>query len=334
MSATINKIAQLSGVSRGTVDRVLHGRGKVNPKTEKRVLICAQELGYTPNRAGVALAVKKKKHNIAVIICTDRNPFFEDVLKGINSMAEEYKHYGMTVQLHLLHNIDPQEQLAVIESVREDISGLIITPVDNIAIKGALNSLDIPIINLNTDIEGTNRISYVGTDYQKGGRLAAGMVKLLKPEGATVGVINGSKKLYSHSLRGQGFSQELEGGSYKIISAGFCEDDDLMAYEVTTKLLEENSAIDVIFIAAGGVSGSCRAVMEHEQSEISIICFDSVPTTVELMKQGLIKATICQSPSKQGENAMQIMLEFLVTGKTPETGDCILEHEIRIKQNY
>ena len=59
--ATIKEIAELAGVSRGTVDRVLNKRGAVNPKTEAKILEIAKALDYKPNRAGIVLAAQKKK---------------------------------------------------------------------------------------------------------------------------------------------------------------------------------------------------------------------------------------------------------------------------------
>ncbi len=57
---TIKDIADLAGVSRGTVDRVLNHRGDVNPKTVAKVNEIAQALNYRPNKAGLALAAQKK----------------------------------------------------------------------------------------------------------------------------------------------------------------------------------------------------------------------------------------------------------------------------------
>lgn len=42
-------IAKLAGVSRGTVDRVLHNRGQVRPETEEKVQAVMQELDFQPN---------------------------------------------------------------------------------------------------------------------------------------------------------------------------------------------------------------------------------------------------------------------------------------------
>lgn len=58
--ATIREIAELAGVSRGTVDRVLNHRGSVNAATAALVNDIAKKLDYKPNRAGIALAAQRK----------------------------------------------------------------------------------------------------------------------------------------------------------------------------------------------------------------------------------------------------------------------------------
>lgn len=57
---TIKDIADLAGVSRGTVDRVLNNRGAVHPKTAEKIMEIVRALDYRPNKAGLALAAQKK----------------------------------------------------------------------------------------------------------------------------------------------------------------------------------------------------------------------------------------------------------------------------------
>ena len=66
--ATIKQIAELAGVSRGTVDRVLNNRGSVNANTAARVREIAEKLNYKPNKAGLMLAAQKKNLKIGVIL--------------------------------------------------------------------------------------------------------------------------------------------------------------------------------------------------------------------------------------------------------------------------
>ena len=71
-------IAKLAGVSRGTVDRVLHNRGQVRPETEEKVRAVMQELDFQPNALGRAFYLSRKKNKI-------REPDFQkQVMQGVN----------------------------------------------------------------------------------------------------------------------------------------------------------------------------------------------------------------------------------------------------------
>ena len=65
---TIKQIAEICGVSRGTVDRVINGRGKV--KEEKRALILQtmEKFGYQPNPAARALVSQRQSPIVGIII--------------------------------------------------------------------------------------------------------------------------------------------------------------------------------------------------------------------------------------------------------------------------
>ena len=81
MRVTIRQIAEESGVSRGTVDRVLNNRGKVRPEVEERVRKVAQELGYKPNFH--ARAMVKNGINIALISTRQPHQYIDMVMKGM-----------------------------------------------------------------------------------------------------------------------------------------------------------------------------------------------------------------------------------------------------------
>ena len=66
--ATIKDIADLAGVSRGTVDRVLNNRGAVNSQTAEKIMEIVRALDYRPNKAGTDLAAQKKTYRIGVIL--------------------------------------------------------------------------------------------------------------------------------------------------------------------------------------------------------------------------------------------------------------------------
>ena len=68
MSVTLKQIAEIAGVSRGTVDRALHNRGRVSEEVAQRIRKIADDLGYCPNEVGQALAKTRRQIRLGMII--------------------------------------------------------------------------------------------------------------------------------------------------------------------------------------------------------------------------------------------------------------------------
>ena len=64
---TIFDVAKRAGVSKGTVDRVLHNRGEVSKKSADKVREAIKALNYEPNMYASLLATKKNRE-IACLI--------------------------------------------------------------------------------------------------------------------------------------------------------------------------------------------------------------------------------------------------------------------------
>lgn len=337
---TIKEIAELAGVSRGTVDRVLNNRGAVNPATAQKVRDIAKALDYRPNRAGLVLAAQKKNLKLGVLLFSSHNPFFDDVIKGVHAKAAELATYNCHVIIKQV-NFDAKEQLAAIHELveQEEISGLALAPYNDPSIAAKIDELwrrGIPTVTLNTDIENCKRIAYVGSDYTKSGQTAAGLINLLTNGDVNLGVVIGSEGILCHTQRIAGFRKQIKQHypHIHIVDTVLNHDDDFESYDRTTKLLTQHPEINALFFAAGGVYGGCRAVISLGLSgKITILTYDKVPTTLEMVEQGVVAATICQQPRQQGSKPLDILFAYLTTGDLPEKEYHYTAVDIRIKEN-
>ena len=335
---TIKRIAELCGVSRGTVDRALNGRGRVNAETADKIRKTAQELGYEPNPAGKALSARKKRPVISIVIPSENNPFFDDVLKGMEEAAAQYQIYGVQIKYHTMKGYDPAQQLAILQKIEDQVQALIINPIDEPAIASQINRMidkGVFVVTVNNDIEGTKRHCYVGTDYYNGGITSCALMEALLGQTANLAVILGSLNLRGHRLRLEGFKARMQRlPDFQLATVLENNDDDIYAYEKTKELLTSHPEINAISILAAGVYGTCRAVMQlPEEKRPLIIAFDTVPTTVEMMQFGIIKATIYQHPYRQGFSAVNKAFEYLVHGRLPEKEEFIFKNEIKLFEN-
>ncbi len=337
--ATIKEIAALAGVSRGTVDRVLNDRGAVNPETAEKIKKIAKELDYKPNRAGLVLAAQKKRLKLGVILFSTGNLFFQGVLDGIDEKAAELAGYNCTVITKQI-SIDVEAQLqAVEELLEEEVNGIAMTPCNDDRIRNCINALyeqGIPVVTLNTDIENSRRLAYVGSNYARSGATAAGLLQLMTSGTVNVGIITGSSNILCHTERIAGFLNTLAPYSDRIHIVDTVEihDDEVESYEKTTALLSAHPEINALFFAAGGVYGGCRSVETlGRKGVIRIIAFDLVPTTRQMLENGTIAATICQQPRIQGSKPLSLLFAYLTTGENPEKEYHYVAVDVRIKEN-
>lgn len=334
---TLKEIADLAGVSRGTVDRVLNHRGSVNPKTAEKIMSIVQALDYQPNRAGTALAAQKKKYKIGVIVFGRSNPFFDEVMHGVHAKSDELKSYGITTIIRRV-DFDVRAQLdAVGELVSEGINGLVLAPYNDRMISDRINTLaeaNIPVVTINTDIDGSRRMAYVGSDYYRGGCIAAGLFALSTSGDISLGIITGSDSVLCHTERIRGLEHTLADAYPRIRVNGIMEnhDDEIESYTVTKQFLADHPETGALFFTAAGIHGGCKAV-EESGLHPRVIAFDEVPTTLELIKKGTVLAAISQQPYKQGYRSLDILFEYLTSGILPEDELQYVEHSIIIREN-
>ncbi len=344
--ATIKDIAALAGVSRGTVDRVLNNRGAVNPETAEKIREIAKSLDYKPNRAGLVLAAQKKRIKLGVILFSPENPFFQDVLAGVNEKAEELAGYNCSVLVKQISFGVEAQLTAIDELLAAEVNGIALAPYNDERIRNRINELfdlGIPVVTLNTDIENSRRIAYVGSNYARSGATAAGLLKLItcgqdlsSCAPVYIGIITGSSNILCHTERIAGFTETLRPNANKIQIVDIVEvhDDEIESYEKTAALLTEHPEINALYFAAGGVYGGCRAVtVNNAQNRIRIVAYDKVPTTRELVKNGVIAATICQQPRIQGSKPLSLLFAYLTTGELPEKEYNYVAVDIRIREN-
>ncbi len=337
--ATIKEIADLAGVSRGTVDRVLNKRGSVNPQTAQKIMEIVRALDYKPNRAGLVLAAQKKNLKLGVILFGVGNPFFDEVTEGIRQKEEDLACYNCSILIERV-TIDVDEQLKAIDKlVGEGINGLAISPTNDVRLAQKINELSdmgIPVVALNTDIPGCKRIAFVGSNYYQSGETAAGLMRLMTGgRDIHVGIITGSEEVLCHTERIAGFKKAFTSSvGTEIFETVTNKDDDFISYDQTTQLLTAHPEINALFFAAGGVYGGCRAVLSlGREKDMTIITFDRVDTTKEMIQKGVISATICQQPQKQGSKPLDILFTYLATGELPKSEMNYTAVDIRIKEN-
>lgn len=344
MAGTIQQIAELAGVSRGTVDRALNHRGRINPEVAEKIEGIAREIGYVPKRRRKSAEREGKngqKKRIGVVTQLSESSFMIEVNRGILNASRKLEEYGIQVLLKENPSVDEAWQLRSLEELeKEGLDGLAIMPVDCDAVRQKLNHLTedrhIPVVTFNTDIVGSRRCCFVGLDNQKSGRTAAGLMGLMTHGKGKVLVITGYFANSAGSRRVAGFVEELKRSFPDMELLGVQSSFD-QTEEVEKIIVATMSAfpdLEGIFVASGGQAGVKRAFdsLDLEKRPYVIIC-DLTPKNEKALLEGTVDFLIDQEGYEQGYRALSILCDLLKFDLLPEKEYMYTEISIKTKYN-
>jgi LacI family transcriptional regulator len=335
---TIKEIAQLAGTSRGTVDRVLHKRGNVNPRTAAEIMRIAEEHDYKSNPFAKALVKGKHRQSIGVVMNSKGNRFFEDVLNGINDAASKYKEYGLEVFIKQIKGYKEMEQIKAIDDLMQhDLAALAITPIDTPMIADKLSEIayhpGIPIITLNNDLHFDNKLAFIGCDYLNSGMVSGDIANLCLPRGGRICIVTGSFLVMGHNDRIRGFSDVVRlHPNIEVATIVENNDDNKVSYKVTEKLIAEESP-DLIYFCAAGTEGGVRAVKEANK-EIKVIVVDDIEPMRDYLNAGDIQAIVTQQAYQQGVSMVETIYNYLYSGNKPAHVHNYTDNKVMLKHTH
>lgn len=337
MAVTIQQIADRAGVSRGTVDRALNQRGRIDPRVAEEILRLADEMGYVPRNRRTRTG---KTCRIGVITQLSRYSFMTEVNQGISDAAKELRNQHVELLMEEGLSVDENEQLKAINRlVKKGIDALAIMPVDHDLIRDRLNELcetGMPVIAFNTDIAGTGRLAFVGMDNARSGRAAAGLMGMLTRGTGRILVITGFFGNRINSLRVEGFVSEIKQNFPDMSIAGVQSsfDDAEEVEKIVMNAMLGAQGIAGILVVSAGQSG-LEAAFDKLQPDRRpyIITYDLTPWSRRALSENRIDFLIDQDGYFQGYRAVWLLANSLQNGELPQEEYEYTDISIRTKYN-
>lgn len=271
---TLEEVARLAGVGRGTASRVVNGSEHVSARTREAVERAVRELGYVPNQAARALKTRRTD-TVALVIAEDEQrvfaePFFAGLVRGISRAVDE------TSRRLVLSMVPDEAHLARL--------GQFLTPqhVDGVMVVSLHDGLslpdhpDLPVVYVGRpSIAGA---SFVDVDNRGGARRA---VEHLIGRGRTrIGCITGPQDMASGRDRLAGYSDALA-------AAGLPDDTDLVeagdfsdasGVRGAAALLARRPDLDAVFAANDLMAlGALRELQRQGRqvpADVALVGFD------------------------------------------------------------
>ncbi len=314
---TIRDIAQMSGVSRGTVSKVINNYDGVSELTKRKVLEVIDKTGYQPTFSARSLATKKSSL-IGLIYAGKINvefnhPFFNEVISSFQKTLGAMG-YDIIIFSNEMFDKDSVDYLARSRHYRLD-GCLIIAGEEVEEAVSELDKSDIPCLGIDLELTGENS-SYVMTDNFKVSQLAVEYLYLNSIR--DVGYIAGKDSSDISNQRLEGFLQTMSQFGMTaqpqwIKHGNFFESS---GYEAMEIILQGESLPKAIIAASDMMAlGAMRAIKDYGlriPQDIQVLGCDDVEAC-RYMEPAL--TTIKQDKQKIGRLAA-IKLNDLINGVT------------------
>jgi LacI family transcriptional regulator len=324
---TSKDIANLLGISRGTVDRALNNRGRISEETKKKVLDMSQEIGYKPNRIARTLVLQRDVR-LAALLPTIPEYFFSKIEDGIRDAERELKDFGISVTYYHTKAVnDAMAQISQFEKIIEKkYDGILIVPANPLLLQPHVDAAilaGIPVVTLNNDVPMSKRLCFVGEDSIRAGRVAAELMAKFTSSKGKVAILSGFSQASSLHERYDGF-QEVMAEQYpdvEVIGPYEYFENVTEAYEITKRLAHDYPDLTGIFLTTTtGLESAANAITDvGKQNRVKIIGFDINAHIEKMMKSNVIHATIYQDPYGQGYYSLRILSKYVMDGMEPDT---------------
>lgn len=230
------------------------------------------------------------------------------------------------------------EQKRVIDDLLvKGISGMIVTPLDpdNQAMMIDRVASQIPVIITDSDIPGSDRICYIGTDNVSAGREAGNLIKELLPDGGEIVMFVGKVDAQNAKERIQGVREELEGTDIQILDIRTDDIDRIRAKANVNDVLVKYPDVDCL-VGLWSYNGPMilAAVKDAGKlGQVDIVAFDEEEDVLNGVKDGYIYGTIVQQPFEFGYQSVHVLASYLQGDKTviPPDGKIVIPTSV-IKQ--
>lgn len=206
---TIRDIADLAGVSKSTVSRVINNSPNVKEKTREKVMRIVNETNFLPSAIAQGLS-RNYANTIGVLLPETGGPFFGSIIQGINKALIDTSY---TILLCCTENKPEYELRSLDALLQQKVSGILLTSSSGLGdddsarrIRKTLDSFKVPIVLIDRTLKNS-RWDGVYSDNFAGAYMAA--EALLKKGFQKIGAYISDTSLSIGSQRYKGFMQAM-----------------------------------------------------------------------------------------------------------------------------
>ncbi len=324
---TIKKIAELYGVSAGTVDRILHNRGMVSKVAYDAVQSVLKDNAYDYNIHTSAVAFKKTGKVFDIIISipySEEGEYWDIIRDGLESGLEEYKDIPTNVKYIKFNQFSALSCRTAFDEVADSApSAVILGTTFNEEVERLCNILDgkkIPYFFVDGMVENTNPTAHFMASQPACGRLLARLMDKMTPSGGEIAILLPKRiatTLSTNSrIRLEAFKAYFQEHyqANRLKETFFSADNPQLRQREIDSFLKQNPSVRGIAAVISTSYMISDAVSGSRTKDICIGGFDVTKGNARCLREESLDFVIDQHPALQGFKAVEAMLHSLLYG--------------------
>lgn len=317
---SIKQIAEMAGVSAGTVDRIIHNRGKVSERNMEAVEKVLKEVGYRSNIHNSAVGYFRRLKIAVTMPQTTQGDYWYLIDSGIRHAVEEYNDVSIELEQFFYNQFDLRSYRHAYKKIMEaSPDAVIIGPSFSEETRELCRQLDAhhtPYVMVDSVVTGTRPLTFLCADAHAAGRIQAEILHRITPPGKCIALFEADpvskREPVNTARRKQGWTEYFSqmGISRTLVTEKY-------------SVLGQNAAMFAHLFEQypdiGGIAlQNSRAYLLAEMMEklgikdISVVGFDLTERNAQCLRERKISALICQNPELQGYQAVIAILEYML----------------------
>lgn len=252
--------------------------------------------------------------------------FFQTVHAGAIKAAQEE---GLRLEWNAPPTeIDTSRQIEIVESmVNRRLAGIALAPVDRQALVSVVEraaAAGVPVAIFDSDIDTKQRISYIATNNEEAGRIAARRLGEVLGGKGKVAVIGFKPGGASTMEREAGFQDEVRKKfpGIQIVALQYGLADRAKSMAVTENVLTAHPDLAGLYADnEASTAGATQALKGRNERKVKLVAMDSSDQIVQDLKDGWIDSLVVQNPFRMGYESVKAIAAHLAGRKPPEILD-------------
>lgn len=324
----IKDIAKMAGVSAGTVDRVLHNRGEVSPKSREKIEAVLAQIDYKPNLYVSSIGVKKKISIVVVLPSFTPGGYWEQIEKGIKHAMYEFSYINLKIKFLHYDQFD-------LYSCREIYGQALNTPCDAVLIGPTftdetlqfayrLETKGIPYVFVDVPIANANPLAFFGPDSYTLGQIQAKLLIESMDKNKEVVMLRtrriGDEPSTTSIIRRSGFLAYIREHhpQIKALDVSYDISNNGKNAETFDTLFREHPNIGGIVVFNSRAHIIASYLKQKKIQGINLVGYGVIAKNIASLKEGYITFLLSERPDKQGYSGIKTILEYKLFGKKGE----------------